>query len=68
MTIQLSASNQQTAEVFVQAIFSAADPRQSALRAIQSFLGHPWLDTELREHLVQVAADDLGIEVEADGE
>ena len=68
MTILLSASNQQAAEQFVEAIFAAANPKQSALRAIHGLLDHPWVDDELRQHFVQVTADDLGIAVAAGNE
>ena len=63
MQLQLAETNQHAAELFAETILSKPMPKEVLVQVIHGLIDHPWLDDELRDHLVLAAANNLGIEI-----
>jgi hypothetical protein len=61
--MQITDTNQQFAEVFAEAIIAKPIPKETLIQVIHGIIDHPWVDDELRDHLVLSIANTLQIEV-----
>ena len=66
--IDLSDSNFQIAQRFVEALFASSEPKVTALKLIHELIDHPWLDDEMHDDLIKAAARSVNLTVLAEDE
>lgn len=66
--IDLSDSNYRITEGLVRIIFSSPEPKQAVFDLVHNLLDHPFVDNEMRNGLIQVAASRLNVRIRTDDE